>query len=167
MKALLAALIAVFISYGPANAQKAVEPEACILDTLKGSGAREAVAMVRINCVRQYIKAVQKDAASLPVDQFKSSSLQHYNAIQGIPTDIPEKVVVSLKNDSSMRIIMADIILVNKKTKATHQFRAIADTPVDPSMIDTMTATINIGIKDFSEWTWMFQSVWGVPLRTD
>jgi hypothetical protein len=167
MRVGIAAVVALVLLSGPASAQQVIEPEACILDTLKGSGAKDAAAMVRYNCVRQYIKAVQKDAASLPVDQFKASSLQHYDAIQGIPTGIPEKVVVSLKNDSNMRVIMADIILVNKKTKATLQFRAIADSPVDPSMIDTMTATINIGIKDFAEWTWMFQSVWGVPLRSN
>ena len=164
MKAWTAAVV-LFLSTGHAIAQQVIEPEACILDTLKGGAPKDAASMIRYNCIRQYIRAAQAKAVGLGTDQFKGSTLAHYAEIPAIPSPIAEKLVVSLKNDSAMRVIMADISLVNKKSKVTHQFRAIADTPVEPATIDTMTAQINIGIKDMSEWTWNFVNVWGVPLK--
>ena len=166
MRAAGAALIALFIPFEQAGAQ-VIEPEACILDTLKGGAAKEAVPTIRVNCIRQYIRSVQGSAANLGPEPFKGSSLAHYPQMPAISTAIPEKIVIQLKNDSSMRVIMADVVLVNKKTKVKHQFRAMADTPIDPAMVDTMTAQINLSIKDFDEWTWNFLNVWGVPLKTN
>lgn len=44
-------------------ASRPIQPEHCVLDTLKTAPAG-AEAMVRYNCVRQYSKAVELDAAS-------------------------------------------------------------------------------------------------------
>jgi hypothetical protein len=158
------ALAIAFFCIDFAVAQKVIEPEACILDTLKGAAAQQAAAMVRFNCVRQYIRAVEGKAVAAPISYFTTSKLMWYPAIAGLPTGIAERIVVNLKNDSELRIIYADIVLSNNKTKNQDVVRAYALRPIDPRTVGRLEADTNTGAKDFaSEWSWGFEAVYGVP----
>jgi len=87
-----------------------------------------------------------------------------YPASAGLPTGIAERIVVNLKNDSELRIIYADIILSNNKTKNQDVVRAYAIRPIDPRTVGRLEADTNTGAKDFaSEWSWGFGAVYGVP----
>jgi hypothetical protein len=66
MRAGIAAIAALVFLGAPASAQKIVEPEQCILDTLKGSASKDATYIVQINCVRQYLRAVDGIAIDVP-----------------------------------------------------------------------------------------------------
>jgi hypothetical protein len=153
-----------FLCLDFAAAQKVIEPEACILDTLKGSAAQQAAAMVHRNCVRQYIRAVEGEALAAPLAFFATSTMTWYPPMSAIPTGIAERIVVNLKNDSEFRIIYADIILLNGKTKKRDVVRAYATSVVDPRTVGTLEAQTNTGAKEFSgEWSWGFEAVYGVP----
>jgi hypothetical protein len=145
-----------------AIAQQIIEPEACILDTLKGNVAKDSLSMVHRNCVRQYIRATEKKAVSVPVNLFSSSTLSWYAQIQAFPTAIPEKVIVHLKNNSQFRIIFADLILQNKKTKSSEVVRSYAIYPIEPMTVGDLEGQTNTGANDFQDWTWALDGVYGV-----
>jgi hypothetical protein len=163
---LIATVIAVQgVSSSALLSQSVIEPEACILDALKGGTAKEAMAMVRFNCVRQYIKSVQSIVVNASTEKFGGSTISHYAAIPAMPSEISERLSVSLKNESSLRIVMADIKLTNKKTRVEHTFRGLSDFPIEPRMVGKIDATINLGLANLDDWTWTFANVWGVPIR--
>ncbi len=155
--------LVVFLS-SPAFGQPNIEPEQCILDTLK-SAPPDSAAMVRWNCVHMYIKAVEARATPLPLGDFTTASLQWFASIPAIPDPLPEHIIVTLKNNSASQIISADIIIINRATKKQQTYRAYADYPIDHDTVGSLETEVMTGFSggDFGKrFQWGFSAVYGV-----
>jgi hypothetical protein len=80
---------------------------------------------------------------------------------------LPEHIVVTLKNDSALRIIAADIVLVKKKTNERQTYKAYPEYPIDSGTVGTMSGSVLTGLaaeKDFTAgFAWDYETVYGVP----
>jgi hypothetical protein len=100
-----------------ASAQAVVEPEVCVLDTLRNGAKTDHPYIIHTNCMKQYLRAVEKTAVAAPAGLFSNSTMQWYAQMPATPNAIAENIVVNLKNGSPDRAIFADVIFYNKKTK--------------------------------------------------
>jgi hypothetical protein len=143
--------------------QSIIEPEQCILDALK-SAPPDSAAMIRWNCVRRYIKAVEPKAISLPLADFTHASLQWFPSMQAFPNPVPERIVITLKNNAPITIISADIVIMNIATKKSQTYTAYADYPIDPNTVGTLEADVISGFtgRDFNKhFEWGYVAVYG------
>jgi hypothetical protein len=143
----------------------ALEPEACILDTLKGGAAKESLQMIRWNCVSLYLKSAERYATLADSSLFASATAQWSPA--GTPfTSNRERFVVTLKNGSEDRIISADVAILNKKTKQQEVYRAYVDYPIDPGTVGRLEFESITGATDdfWKQYTWGLVKVYVVPV---
>lgn len=151
---LLIATAAGFVWPVSAGAQEVVEPERCILDTLK-SAPKDSAATIRSTCVRQYIKAVEPRAVPLPTLAFTHGTAEWFPTTSTLFGTIQERIVVRLKNDSGSKVIAADVSLIDTKTGDRQTYKAYAAFPIDPETVGTLEADVltNSGDPIFQDTT--------------
>jgi hypothetical protein len=142
-----------------------LEPEACILDTLKSTPSKDSNMMIRWNCIRRYIKAVEKVALGVDPKYFTHATAQWTPAQQGYPNN-PELFVVTLKNDSDGRVVAADVAILNKKTSQQEVYKAYVDYPIDPGTVGKLEfQSITEPAPDFwKQYTWGLVKVYIVSV---
>ena len=167
----LASGLAMLVLAVAGHAETVVEPEQCILATLKGSSAvANATAMVRYNCVRQYIRQVQPQAKPIPGSKFPDASASWRPPMQAFPNPIPAQLIVSLKNDTELRIITGTVAVLDKKTNQSQIYRLVADYPIDSFSVGTLSTALlpdpeagNDPAKFWESHGWTLIGVSGVP----
>jgi hypothetical protein len=154
---------------------RVAQPEQCVLDTLKSSSSAD-VGFVRWTCIRQYIKANIENSQVVPPILVSDARLV-WSTPPTMLASVPlpefreaienENVTVTFKNDSSLRIIAADIAIHDNGTNAVRIFRGYADAPIEPSTVGKIMALTNLETPNgqtFAEaHTWNFYKVFGVP----
>ena len=163
--------LAIIITFIPvaAWAQEVVEPEKCILDTLKGATSQSPnTTMIGWNCVRQYVKALEPNAMTLSLNDFTNARAQWFPTMPALPTPIQEHIIITVKNDSLNRVIAAEIALVDTKTKKQEVYKAYVDYPIEPGTVGSFQSTVITGATGAVEqafWKthdWGFKAIWGV-----
>lgn len=157
--------------YGLTFAQKVEEPEDCILNTLRNSGAAaNNAAMVRYNCVRRYFRQVEPMAKAIDASSFPQATATWTPQIQAFPEPIPSYLKVTLKNDTVWRVISAGATIVDKETNRSESYHLLADSPIDPLSVGSLSAKIlwdgksgNDPAKFWSSHAWALTVVYGVP----
>lgn len=153
-------------------AQNVIQPDQCILKTLRGDAKQENTTMIRYNCVRQYIRSVEPKAISVPLKYFSESRIEWFPEMPGLPEPMPEHIIVRLKNDSRDQVIFADVVLADAKGNNPQSYRAYADYPIDPGTVGILRADVLTGTTGekaaesfWSTHTWAFRAVYGVAAQ--
>jgi hypothetical protein len=151
----------------------AEDPEECVATALKASGhAAGNIAALRYACVRKYIQLVEPGAVRVEETRVRNPTLAWFPQMQAFPNSIPPHVTLTIKNDSALRVIGAAVILMEKKTKATQTYRLIADAPIDPYRVGTLSGDVLLDdsskepAKFWPNHDWALIQVTGVPLPT-
>ena len=58
-----------------AFAEGVIEPETCVLDALKSGALKENAYLIQFNCMKQYVRAVERTATKAPIEYFSSSTM--------------------------------------------------------------------------------------------
>ena len=114
-------------------AQSVVQPEQCVLDTLKGSSGGANITAIRYSCVRLYIKSVEPNAVEVPVSNFSSAQIFWQPINNAILPPSPEEISVKLRNDSTFTLISLIVIISDKKTNSAQTYKLYAKYPVAPN----------------------------------
>jgi hypothetical protein len=164
----LLSLVAGLFSYN-AFAQKAEEPEDCILKALQGA-AKENAFVVRLNCIRKYLRAVEGKASIVPLN-LTSQATAYWTprmSTLGYPYYTESQLRVDIKNNSLSRLIFAVIHITNKETQEIETYKIYADAPIDPFSVGSFTGAIKVSEKIITAaefWDkhiWTIQSVNGI-----
>jgi hypothetical protein len=137
---------ALLLTHGPAALGQPLplEPEECILQTLRGStAAKEAAPMVRSMCVRRYIKSVE--ASSVPVTEAQVTISWTPSVWSPSSSNVSEIATVKLKNDSQLTVIAADFALTRNTDKNRQNYKAYADFPIAPGTVGNLSAPVMTG----------------------
>ena len=156
---------------------KVVEPEQCALDAMKNASAGDA-GFIRWTCVRKYVKANLGSADTVPTNLVNDSRLNWAPApafLAAMPAPefreaaFHEHAIVTLKNQSALRIIAADVVIFDNQTSKSYIFRGYADAPIDPWTVGTITVLTNLSLPsgtDFAQaHSWSFGKIFGVPIN--
>ena len=149
-------------------AQKIEQPEECILNTLNGApvqqapGAGTSFYQIRRICNQKYIREVGATAISLPVEEFKSATLEYSRDRLGAFSS--SFFTMKLKNDTGHRLIVVGIGITNKVTQKTEPVKFLAvDGPVEPFSMGVLYGTV-MPIDDYKTYwdknTWNIQAVY-------
>ena len=160
-----------FVSYN-SSAQSAVEPETCILNTLRGksqSSGSDGV-MIRHNCIRQFYKDSELKSIVVNKKLLSQVTLQWFPKIEtvGYPYFLNEKVKVDIKNNSKSRILYIMITITNNQNSTVETYKLFAENVVEPFTVGSFYANvildsiINSGSEFFTIYSWDLISVHGL-----
>lgn len=160
-----------FVSYN-SSAQSAVEPETCILNTLRGksqSSGSDGV-MIRHNCIRQFYKDSELKSIVVNKKLLSQVTLQWFPKIEtvGYPYFLNEKVRVDIKNNSKSRILYIMITITNNQNSTVETYKLFAENVVEPFTVGSFYANvildsiINSGSEFFTIYSWDLISVHGL-----
>ena len=160
-----------FVSYN-SSAKSAVEPETCILNTLRGksqSSGSDGV-MIRHNCIRQFYKDSELKSIVVNKKLLSQVTLQWFPKIEtvGYPYFLNEKVRVDIKNNSKSRILYIMITITNNQNSTVETYKLFAENVVEPFTVGSFYANlildsiINSGSEFFTIYSWDLISVHGL-----
>ena len=125
-------LIASFNSF----AQSAVEPETCILNSLRGisQGGGSDTSVIRYNCIRKFYKDTESKSIVVNKKLLSQVTLNWYPKVEivGYPYFIDELVRVNVKNNSNSRLVYIMIKITNNQTSTVETYKLFADNVIEP-----------------------------------
>ena len=125
-------LIASFNSF----AQSAVEPETCILNSLRGISQRGGsdTSVIRYNCIRKFYKDTESKSIVVNKKLLSQVTLNWYPKVEivGYPYFIDELVRVNVKNNSNSRLVYIMIKITNNQTSTVETYKLFADNVIEP-----------------------------------
>ena len=134
-----------FVSFD-SSAQSAVEPETCILNTLRGKSQSSGSdgGMIRHNCIRQFYKDSELRSTVVNKKLLSQVTLQWFPKIEtvGYPYFLNEKVRVDLKNNSKSRILYIMIAITNNQKSTVETYKLFAENVVEPFTVGSFYANV-------------------------
>ena len=134
-----------FVSFD-SSAQSAVEPETCILNTLRGKSQSSGSdgGMIRHNCIRQFYKDSELKSTVVNKKLLSQVTLQWFPKIEtvGYPYFLNEKVRVDLKNKSKSRILYIMIAITNNQKSTVETYKLFAENVVEPFTVGSFYANV-------------------------
>ena len=157
--------------------QQSVQPEQCVLDTVRGATSTE-VGFIRWNCIRAYIKFNLPSATRIVSTPLDNATLQWVPAA-GLMAALPppeyrenlnEHVTVTLlNNNASFQIIAADILIVDNATRQISTYLGYADAPIEPHAVGKLTALVDVKVpanQTFNDThSWQFGNLYAVSVQ--
>lgn len=160
-----------FVSFN-SSAQSAVEPETCILNTLRGKSQSSGGdgGMIRHNCIRQFYKDSELKSIVINKKILSQVTLQWFPKIElrGYPYFLNEKVRVDLKNNSKSRILYIMITITNNQKSTVETYKLFAENVVEPFTVGSFYADVildsivNSSSEFFTIYSWDLISVHGL-----
>ena len=134
-----------FVSFN-SIAQSAVEPETCILNTLRGNSQSSGSngGMIRHNCIRQFYKDSELKSTVVNKKLLSQVTLQWFPKIEtvGHPYFLNEKVRVDIKNNSKSRILYIMITITNNQNSTVETYKLFAENVVEPFTVGSFYADV-------------------------
>ena len=153
-------------------AQSAVEPETCILNSLRGisQGGGSDTSVIRYNCIRKFYKDTESKSIVVNKKLLSQVTLNWYPKVEtvGYPYFINELVKVNVKNNSNSRLTYMMIKITNNQTSTVETYKLFADNIVEPYTVGTFIANVisdsdfNSSSEFFKFYTWDLISVHGL-----
>jgi len=160
-----------FVSFN-SIAQSAVEPETCILNTLRGKSQSSGsdAGVIRHNCIRQFYKDSEIKSNVVNKKHLSQVTLQWFPKVEtvGYPFFLNEMVKVDVKNNSKSRLLYIMVSITNKQKSTIETYKLFADNIVEPFTVGSFFAyvildsVVNSGSEFSTIYSWDLISVHGL-----
>ena len=154
------------LSMMPAYAQ-IESPEECILNTLKsGNKENNLIGQIGFTCMKKYIQQVQPKFKTVDVASISSATLKLLPGfIATNSSSVLPSFELTLKNDSSLTIVVVVIKVKNIRTGQESLYRLNGERPISPLTVGQLRAystPITNPTEFWATHSWGLNTVWGV-----